>query len=1407
MQRDSHASCRTIANDLDPGFNAEFDEDNDRLPPDKHEIAGLTTHRQHTSISAMTHTDTEQADKTPAELDSHADTCSFGHNAYIVHETGETITVSGFIDELGTVKQVPIVTAAVAYDDPATLQTYVLFFHQSLYFKGLHKHLQCPSQMRENQITVNEVPLLHLPFQDRTHSSHSIISEPPHQPLHIPLSLNGTTSYFITRMPTQAEIESDLDCIHVHMTSDQPWNPDDPTVGDTEDKLRQALDLMPRERGDRAVSLLSTVRGERSQIQVLEARSASTVAALRIQPSLPFEIDIEASASVKASSVLPLSKKGKVSPEELAVRWQIGLDTAKKTLDATTQLAIRDFSTTTGGRRLKPYTYQLKYPRLNVEMYTDTLIGRCKSLLGNTVAQVYATPFHWVAVEPMKSKSEAHYSLDNLFRKVGVPRVIIPDNAKELTEGMFKKKALRVGAAIHPIEAHTPNANIAEHVIRELKRSYRRVMLAKNAPECLWDLCLQHVATLRSHTALSIRDLDGEVPAARLTGDTPDISHLVEFGWYDWVWFLSPEDVRMERRSLGRYVGHSSDIGDAICARILTEKGKFVSRTSVFPLTSEETRSDTIRDRQKQFEESLKKALGNRFALAKDVLSDEEEETPVLMDYEPVEEGDPTPELAQEADEVQHEAFDKYISSRVCIPQGDSMVYGTVKRRKRDQDGELIGRSNKNPLLDTSVYEVEFDTGDTEAYHANIIAESIYSQVDGDGYTTFAMKEIIDHRTDESAVKMDDAYIVHHQTGKKRLKRTTQGWQLCVKWNDESTTWVPLKDLKESNPVEVAEYAVNMKLVSEPAFAWWVPFTIKKRDRIIKAVKKRYFRVFQKYGIELPKTVKRALEIDSENGTTHWRDAIRKEMAAVGKAFEILDEGASAPVGHTLIDAHMVFDIKPDFTRKARLVAGGHMTDPPASITYASVVSRESVRIAFLIAALNDLDVLAADIGNAYLNARTKEKVYIICGKEFGDEYVGRKAVIVRALYGLKSSGAAWRSCLAEVLRDQLGFQPCRADNDVWLRPSQKPDGSRYYEYVLVYTDDILCVSCDPKAILCRLDQHFMLKAGSIGPPTQYLGASVGKWKFENGEQCWYMGSDQYVAEAIRNVSSWLEGRGQALKSKVAAVLPSNYRPELDVSPLCNAEDHSTYMQHIGILRWAVELGRIDIATEVSMMAAYAAAPRQYHLMALMHIYAWLKSHNRSKVVLDPSYVEHAEPEKLDWEQFYPGASELLPPDMPEPLGKPIQMTTFVDSDHAGDKVTRRSRTGVLVFLNRAPIIWFTKKQNSIETSSFGSEFTAMKQGVEISEGLRYKLRMMGVPLDGATHIKADNMSVIKNTSLPESMLKKKSNSIAYHYVRERAASGAVSITYEPTESNLADMLTKSQPGPTRKNLVHRVLF
>ena len=125
---------------------------------------------------------------------------------------------------------------------------------------------------------------------------------------------------------------------------------------------------------------------------------------------------------------------------------------------------------------------------------------------------------------------------------------------------------------------------------------------------------------------------------------------------------------------------------------------------------------------------------------------------------------------------------------------------------------------------------------------------------------------------------------------------------------------------------------------------------------------------------------------------------------------------------------------------------------------------------------------------------------------------------------------------------------------------------------------------------------------------------------------------------------------------------------------------------------------------------------------------------------------------------------------MPEPRGRGFVMKAKVDADHAGDTVTRRSRTGFIIYLNEAPIYWMSKKQTSVESSSFGSEFTAMKQCCEYLRGLRYKLRMMGIPCIGPAFIYGDNQSVLANTTIPDSVLKKKSQSIAYHYVREGVA-------------------------------------
>lgn len=391
-----------------------------------------------------------------------------------------------------------------------------------------------------------------------------------------------------------------------------------------------------------------------------------------------------------------------------------------------------------------------------------------------------------------------------------------------------------------------------------------------------------------------------------------------------------------------------------------------------------------------------------------------------------------------------------------------------------------------------------------------------------------------------------------------------------------------------------------------------------------------------------------------------------------------------------------------------------------------------------------------------------------------------------------------------------MGFHMCYADNDVWYRQGEKRDKRPYYEYLLVYTDDLLAVSEQPMQVLMDLDQHYILKPSSIGKPTQYLGAQVSEYRLpsEPEKVRWSMSSEKYVKQAIKNVKEWLEEHNlPPLKAKAPSVFPSNYRPELDASSYCTPDLIHYYQQQIGVLRWAVELGRINICAEVSMLASYTCAPRTGHFAAMLHIFSFLDHHPCCRLVFDDGPLTIDDGPEKDWADFYPDAQEELPGNAPPPFGEPVTMCAFVDADHAGDRVTRRSRTGVLIYLNRAPIFWYSKKQGTIETSTFGSEFTALKTATDLVKGLRYKLRMMGIPISGPCHMRVDNQSVVNNSTIPESVLKKKSNSIAYHFVRENVAAGVIKIGYEESSSNLADMLTKIQCGPERSRLANMVLF
>ena len=154
-----------------------------------------------------------------------------------------------------------------------------------------------------------------------------------------------------------------------------------------------------------------------------------------------------------------------------------------------------------------------------------------------------------------------------------------------------------------------------------------------------------------------------------------------------------------------------------------------------------------------------------------------------------------------------------------------------------------------------------------------------------------------------------------------------------------------MKDVKITYPLQLAEYAHQQQLTSEPAFVWWVPFVLKKRNRIISKVKTKYWKRTHKFGIRIPKSVQEAKMLDDSNGNTLWMDAIKKEMKNVRIAFEVYDRKIGDLKGFQHIDCLLIFDIKmgENFRHKARMVAGGHTTNTPSSITYFSVVSRDSI--------------------------------------------------------------------------------------------------------------------------------------------------------------------------------------------------------------------------------------------------------------------------------------------------------------------------------------------------------------------------------------------------------------------------------------------------------------------------------
>ena len=199
------------------------------------------------------------------------------------------------------------------------------------------------------------------------------------------------------------------------------------------------------------------------------------------------------------------------------------------------------------------------------------------------------------------------------------------------------------------------------------------------------------------------------------------------------------------------------------------------------------------------------------------------------------------------------------------------------------------------------------------------------------------------------------------------------------------------------------------------------------------------------------------------------------------------------------------------------------------------------------------------------------------------------------------------------------------------------------------------------------------------------------------------------------------------------------------------------------------------------------------HLEQVHHIFGYLKDWPKWKLFFNPQHPELDERSftTYDWYDFYRDTKEPVLGDMPAPRGQVVSTHCFVDSDHVANTVMQCSQTGLLLFVNRAPVTWFSKRQNTVETSTFGSEFITMKTVVEHIEALRYKLWMFGIPIEGPTNVFCNNKAVFKNTSIPDSTLKKKHTSICYHRAREAVTARTMRVANEGTVTNLANLFTK----------------
>jgi hypothetical protein len=1041
-------------------------------------------------------------------------------------------------------------------------------------------------------------------------------------------------------------------------------------------------------------------------------------------------------------------------------------DTIKRTLACTTQYARGRVSDT-----LRQH-WKSRFPACNVRrrneaVATDTIFSDTPAVdSGVQAAQLFVGRTSLVAdVYPVKTDKEFVNTLEDNIRERGAMDKLISDCARAETSTRVKDILRALVISDWQSEPYQENQNFAENRYATIKAATNRVLNQSGASADSWLLAVQYVCHVLNHLASST--LGWMPPLQVLTGQTPDTSALLVCAFWEPVYYNPHYDgfPSSPNEELGRWVGVAPNVGDALTFKILSPANKVIFRSVIRSALDPSLRHKRLAP------------LGGESNHADDkifVRANSDKSTTAKKG------GPSVPSRMPTIDP-------KDLMGRTFLKDAEAdgqRFRARIVRVILDQEADL----QRNPDHIKFLCEVDGDTAD-DIYTYNQVMD-------------FIERDNLDWESDTEQLYRFRRITAHQgplRTSDKDYKGST--YNVLVEWESGETTYEPLDMIGKDDPVTCAEYAVRNGLLDTPG---WKRFrhlakNQKKVERLVNQAKLRTFRrePFWKFGFLVPRSHKQAVEIDLSNGNLLWQESEATEMKQLAEYNTFIDKGKDGipPGGYKKIRCHMVYDVKHDGRHKSRLVAGGHLTDPNTESVYSGVVSLRGIRLVTFLSELNQLELWGTDVGNAYLEATTKEKVYIVGGPEFG-ELEGHTLVIYKALYGLRSSGLCWHQRFADVLR-ALGFNPCKAESDIWMRLNGET-----YEYLAVYVDDLLIAAKDPRAITKCLEEKHLFKLKGTGPLEYHLGCNY--FKDDTGTLCF--GPRKYVEKMMDQYERMF---GTKPREYISPLEKADH-PEIDTSEELDQSGIKTYQSMIGSLQWAISLGRFDIQTATMTMSRFRTAPKKGHLERLKRMYGYLRRFKTAAIRVRTEEPDFSKlpVQKFDWaDSVYGKVIEEVPKDIPVPHGKPVITVTYVDANLYHDMLTGRSVTGILHFCNQTLVDWYSKRQACVQTATFGSEFVAARIAVDQIVDLRNTLRYLGVPLKERSFLFGDNQAVVNNCAIPHSTLSKRHNALSYHRVRESIAAGMVNFFWIDGKLNPADIVSKHWAYPQVWHLLQPILF